>query len=299
MSSAASSLPAAEPTPRVAPPVPRRASVWSDRVFRAVAWTAGGIGMLIPIAIVGFLAWYGLKAVSAAFVFGLPSGSGLDGKGGIWPAIAGSVALVGLGLTMALTFGLGGAIYLAEFNRSARLERVARFAIESLAAVPGLVYGMFGFALLVVGLQLKISLLAGAITLGIVMLPLVLVGAHEALRAVDPALRDAAQALGVSRAYAFRKVAWPTARPAILTAITLAVVHALGAAAPLLFTAATVFSKEPIGLTRPVMSLPTHLYFVTSEIGATAYAYATALVLATLVIAFASLTLLMRRRKAA
>jgi phosphate transport system permease protein len=298
MSNAASYLPSPEPTLRVAARVPRRAGAWSDLAFRAVAWAAGGVGMLIPLAIVGFLAWHGLNAVSLDFIFGLPAGSGLDGKGGIWPAIAGSVALVGLGLTMALALGLGGAVYLAEFNRSARLERVARFAIESLAAVPGLVYGMFGFALLVVGLKLKISLLAGAITLGIVMLPLVLVGAHEALRAVDPALREAAYALGVSRAFAFRKVAWPMARPAILTAITLAVVHALGAAAPLLFTAATVFSKEPIGLTRPVMTLPTHLYFVTSEIGATAYAYATALVLAGLVVAVAALTLLMRRRKA-
>lgn len=296
MSNAASYLPSPERVLGRAA-APRRASAASDRAFRAVAWFAGGIGMLIPIAIVGFLAWHGLKAVSPAFVFGLPTGSALDGKGGIWPAIAGSVALVGLGLTMALALGLGGAVYLAEFNRSARLERIARFAIESLAAVPGLVYGMFGFALLVVGLKLKISLLAGAITLGMVMLPLVLVGAHEALRAVDPALREAAHALGVSRAYAFRKVAWPMARPAILTAITLAVVHALGAAAPLLFTAATVFSKEPIGLTRPVMTLPTHLYFVTSEIGATAYAYGTALVLAALVVMIAAIALLLKGRR--
>jgi phosphate transport system permease protein len=278
-------------------PTPWRKCARSDAGYRLLAWTAGGIGTLIPLAIVGFLAWHGIEAATPAFVFGLPAGSGLDGKGGIWPAVAGSLSLVGLGLVLALALGVGGALYLAEFNRSLHVERIARFCVESLAAVPGLVYGMFGFAFLVVGLQLKISLLSGAITLGILMLPLVLVGAHEAFRGVDPALREAAHALGVSHAYAIRKVVWPAARPAILTATALAMVHALGAAAPLLFTAATVFTKEAVGLTRPVMTLPTHLYYVTSEIGATPYAYATALVLAGVVVLAASATLLLRRRR--
>lgn len=269
----------------------------SDRVYRAAAWSAGGLGVAIPLAILVYLAWYGLPAISSEFLFSPPRGSSLDGKGGIWPAIKGSLALVGLGLVPALLLGVGGGIYLAEFNRSLRLEHVARFCIESLAAVPGLVYSLFGYALLVVALKWKISLAAGAVTLGFVMLPLILIGTHEALRAVNPALREAAHALGVSHAYLFTRVVWPVAWPAILTSIVLAAVHALGAAAPLLFTAATVFSKEPLGLGQPVMALPTHVYFVTSEIGATAYAFGSALVLAILVLAIAAFALLLRRRR--
>jgi phosphate transport system permease protein len=269
----------------------------SDKVYCAVAWTGGAIGVSVPVAIVVYLAWHGLSAVTPEFIFELPRGSSLDGKGGIWPAIKGSLALVGLGLSVALSLGIGGGIYLAEFNRSQTLERIARFCIESLAAVPGLVYSMFGYALLVVMLQLKISLIAGGLTLGFVMLPLILIGTHEALRAVDGGVREAAHALGVSHAYLFGRVVWPIAWPAICTAIVLSAVHALGAAAPLLYTAATVFTKESLGLGKPVMALPTHLYFVTSEIGPTPYAFATAVVLALLVLGVSTVALVLRKRK--
>ena len=274
-----------------------RSSSLSDFFYVLVAWLAGAIGVLLPVAILAYLAWHGLAALTLDFVFGDPIGSSLDGKGGIWPAIKGSLALVGLGLVPALALGVGGGIYLAEFNRSARLERAARFCIESLAAVPGLVYSLFGYALLVVAFNFKISLIAGAVTLGFVMLPLVLIGSHEALRAVDPALREAAHALGVSHTYLLVRVLWPVAWPAILTSIVLAAVHALGAAAPLLFTSATVFTREALGLSKPVMALPTHLYFVTSEIGATGYAFGSALVLAILVLAVSAIALALKRRK--
>jgi phosphate transport system permease protein len=269
----------------------------SDALYRAAAWIAGGIGILIPVAILGYLAWHGLAAVTPDFLLTAPSGSSLDGKGGILPAIKGSLALVALGLAPALLLGIGGGIYLAEFNRSQTMEHAARFCVESLAAVPGLVYSQFGYALLVVALKLKISLIAGAVTLGFVMLPLILIGTHEALRAVDPALREAAHALGVSHAYLFVRVLWPVALPAILTSIVLAAVHALGAAAPLLFTAATVFTKEPLGLFKPVMALPTHLYFVTSEVGATGYAFGSALVLTGLIVGVSVFALLFKRRR--
>jgi phosphate transport system permease protein len=269
----------------------------SDAIYRTVAWIGGGIGVLVPVAIVIYLAWHGWSALTPEFLFDPPRGSSLDGKGGIWPAIKGSLALVGLGLAVSLSLGIGGGIYLAEFNRSAMLERVSRFCIESLAAVPGLVYSMFGYALLVVALGLKISLVAGGLTLGFVMLPLILIATHEALRAVDSGVREAAHALGVSHAYLFARVVWPIAWPAILTGIVLAAVHALGAAAPLLYTAATVFTKDTLGLGKPVMALPTHLYFVTSEIGATPYAFGTALVLVLLVLVVSTVALLLRRRK--
>jgi phosphate ABC transporter permease subunit PstA len=275
----------------------RDLTAWSDTAYCAIAWIGGTIGVLVPLAIVGYLAWHGLSALTVDFLFDPPSGSALDGKGGIWPAIKGSLALVGLALAVSLPLGIGAGVYLAEFNRSDTVERISRFCVESLAAVPGLVYSMFGYALLVVALQFRISLLAGGLTLGFVMVPLILIGTHEALRAVEGGVREAAHALGVSHAYLFGRVVWPIAWPAICTAIVLSAVHALGAAAPLLYTAATVFTKGPLGLEKPVMALPTHLYFVTSEIGATPYAFGTALVLALLILIVSAFVLLLRRRR--
>jgi phosphate transport system permease protein len=281
----------------------RRVPAWiadrtaiSDLIYYSIAWGAGIIGVLIPISILAYLLWNGIGVITAEFLFSPPSGGSLNGEGGIWPAIAGSVALVGYGLLPALILGLGGGIYLAEFNRSRMLEDISRFCIESLSAVPGLVYSLFGYALLVVALKLKTSLIAGAVTLGFVMLPQILIGTHEALRAVDPVLRETAHAMGVSHSYMFARVIWPVAWPAILTSIVLSAIHALGSAAPLLFTAATVFTKEPVSLLKPVMALPTHLYFVTSELGAVPYAFGSALVLAVLVLAISTLALIFKRR---
>src|SRR5262245_59057189 len=104
-----------------------RSAAASDAVYHGVAWAAGLAGIAIPVGILGYLLWFGIAALTPEFLFSPPRGSSLDGAGGIWPAIKGSFALVGIGLALALALGMGGGIYLAEFNRSQRLERVARF----------------------------------------------------------------------------------------------------------------------------------------------------------------------------
>ncbi len=177
--------------------VPVVRALRSDRIYLALAWVAGVLGCLAPMGIFAYLLVNGIGMLTPEFVLDAPR-SALDGGGGIWPAIKGTLALVGLGLCGAFPLAIGAAAYLAEFNRSARLEAAARFCIATLAAVPGLVYSMFGCAPLVVGLKLRISLAAGAITLGCVMLPIILVGAHEAFKGADPARREAGLALGVS-----------------------------------------------------------------------------------------------------
>lgn len=278
------------------PTTARRARLAGDDAYVATAWVAGTIGCLLPVAILAYLVFHGAGALTWEFVSTAPRGGALGGQGGIWPAIKGTLALVGLGLAGAFPLAIAAAAYLAEFNRSAPLEAGARFCIETLAAVPGLVYSMFGYALLVVAFKFRISLAAGAVTLGFVMLPIILMGAHEAFRAVDPARREAALALGVSRWHQFCRVVLPAAWPAVVTATMLAVAHALGAAAPLLYTAATLFTAEQLALFQPVMALPTHLYYVTSEKGATPAAFGTALVLALLVLGCALIALLAKRR---
>jgi phosphate transport system permease protein len=153
------------------------------------------------------------------------------------------------------------------------------FCGECLAGVPAVIYGLFGYSFLVVFAKLRVSLLAGGITLGLVMLPIILIGAYEAIRAVEGKYREAALALGVSRLYAFRKSVWPKARAGLLAAIVLAAGHAFGSAAPVLLTASVVLSQGGLDLSAPVMTLPTHLYYLVSEASSLQQAYATALIL--------------------
>jgi phosphate transport system permease protein len=163
--------------------------------------------------------------------------------------------------------------------------------------VPAIVYGLFGYSFLVVFLRMRTSLLAGGITLGLVMLPIILVGAYEALRAVEAKYREAALALGVSRLYAFRKNVWPKGRAAIVAAVVLAAGHAFGSAAPVLLTASVVISQSGLDLSSPVMTLPSHLYYLVSEARSLDQAYATALILVALLLAGNFSVMLIRSRR--
>ena len=257
-------------------PVARRGA---DAAFSSVAWIAGIAGFAIPAGIVGYVVARGAGVMSWEFLTASPGGARLGTAGGIGPAIVGSFGLAGVGLVVALPLGLGGALYLAEYGGGRRWTRAARVAVEWLAAVPALVYGLFGYALLVVSLSLGISLAAGGLTLGIVMFPILLVGSHEALEAAGRETREVALALGVSRLYAARRVVLRRAWPGIIAATVLAAGHAVGSAAPVLHTASVAYARGGLSLEHPVMTLPTHLYYLVSEATSFDHAYGTALVL--------------------
>jgi phosphate transport system permease protein len=258
----------------------RRTARNSDRAFTAIAWAFGLVGLLLPFGIVGFLLLQGVSRLSWAFLTQAPAGFPLGAGGGVAPAILGTLALVGIGLALALPLGVAGAIGLVEYAApGSRWVRALRFGVECLAAVPAIVFGLFGYAILVVLFRLQISLISGGLTLGLMMLPIILIGAEEALRSVELRLRDAALSLGVSRWNVVRRIVLPKALPGILAATVLAGGHTAGSAAPVLFTAAVAFARGAPALDAPVMTLPTHLYYVVSEGTDLEQAYATALVL--------------------
>jgi phosphate transport system permease protein len=251
-----------------APDSPWRAErmrLWQDSIFTAGAWGVGLLGFALPISIIVFLLYRGAGAITWDLLWQSPRGFPLGGFGGIRPAIEGSIALVVIGLAVSLPLAVGGAIYLTEYSASDRLRRTASFCGECLAGVPAIVYGLFGYSFLVVFLGMRTSLLAGGITLGLVMLPIILVGAYEALRAVEAKYREAALALGVSRLYAFRKNVWPKGCAGLMAAVVLAAGHAFGSAAPVLLIASVVISQSGLDLSSPVMTLPSHLYYLVSE----------------------------------
>jgi len=251
-----------------------------DRAFTLLAWACGLLGIALPLGILAFLLIEGAPRLSIAFLTEAPAGFPLGRAGGVAPAIVGTLALVAIGVAVVLPLGIAGAIGLVEYTPAdSRWLRAVRFGAECLAAVPAIIYGLFGFAVLVVAFGFKISLLAGGLTLGLMMLPIILIGAEEAMRSVEPSLREAGLSLGVSRFNVVRRIVLPKALPGIMAATVLAAGHAAGSAAPVLFTASVAFARGAPTLGAPVMTLPTHLYYLVSEGADLAQAYATALVL--------------------
>ncbi len=197
---------------------------------------------------------------------------------------------------MALPLALGGALYLSEFCGSPRLRSAARVLIESLAAVPSILYGLFGYAFFVVFLQMGISLAAGSLVLAIVMFPIILITAQEALQAVGAEYREAALSLGVDHTAWITRILLRKARGRILAGVVLAVGHALGSAAPVLFTASVYYAAGGLNLNHPVMTLPTHLYHLVSEAVSFDHAYGTALVLVLGLFLFNASAMLLRQQ---
>lgn len=256
----------------------------SQRIFIIVVWGSGALGISIPLAIFSFLVFKGLPVLDGTFLTQPPDGFPLGRSGGIGPAILGSLSLISVGLIAAVPVSLLSALFSSQYCTSPRVLMAVRFSAEVLAAIPSVLYGLFGYALLVILFGLKVSLMAGGLTLGLMMVPVIFTGTHEAFNLANRELRQAALSLGVSKSYYIRRILLPRALPAILTVIMLASMHAMGSAAPVLFTATIVNSIGELGLDLPVMSLPTHIFYLVGEAISLDHAFGTALVLVMILI---------------
>jgi phosphate transport system permease protein len=238
----------------------------------------------------------GAGALSWEFLTQSPRNLGR--AGGIFPAIVGTLYLVGGAILFALPIGVGAAIYLTEYTREGRAVRIIRSGVDLLNGTPSIVFGLFGFAFLVLYLNFGISLLAGQITLGLMVLPTVIRTTEEALRCVPYSLREGSYALGATRWQTIARVVLPPALPGILTGTILSIGRAAGETAPIMFTA-VVFSQRflPSSVMEPVMALPYHLFILATNVpGAGQNQYGTALVLLILVIGIYSVAIFLRYR---
>ncbi|PYJ88005.1 MAG: phosphate ABC transporter permease PtsA, partial [Verrucomicrobia bacterium] len=156
--------------------------------------------------------------------------------GGIWPCIVGTALLVIGSMVLALGIGISSAIYLSEYSRNGPLIRLVRVAILNLAGVPSIVFGLFGFGLFVIFFGWNVSLIAGWFTLGLMVLPAIIIASEESLRAVPQALREGSLALGASKWQTIRKNVLPYAIPGILTSSILGIARVAGETAPIMFT---------------------------------------------------------------
>lgn len=181
----------------------------------------------------------GLPWLDPQFLSGVPSRK--PERAGILPALAGSVQITILVALFTFPTGVAAAIWLHEYARDSRLTRLLRLNIANLAGVPSIIYGIFGLALFVRALGLGYSLVAGALTLSLLILPVVIVATIEALRAVPNSQREGAWALGASRWQVVRGAVLPAAAPGVLTGVILAMARAVGETAPLILVGAVTF----------------------------------------------------------
>lgn len=209
--------------------------------------------------ILAFIFYHGYTAITWEFLTEFPRDSMT--KGGIFPALLGTLLLALGALIIALPLGCGAAIYLAEYARPGPLLTVIRLGINNLSGVPSVVFGLFGLTVFVGFFGFGRSLLSGSLTLGLLVLPTVTSAAEEALRQTPQSFREAAIGLGASRWQAIRQVVLPAALPGMLTGAILALGRAAGETAPIMFTAAAAYSLAlPDSLGSEVMALSTHIY---------------------------------------
>jgi phosphate transport system permease protein len=255
------------------------------------------IAVLPIIAILIYIVYKGAPAISWEFITGFPS----DGmrSGGIWPAIVGTFFLT-MGCAIIVTpIGIGAAIYLAEYAPDNRWTQSIRIAIINLAGIPSVVYGLFGLGLFVIYLNLGISIIAGAFTLAIMTLPVIITTTEEALRAVPQSFRVVSISLGATQWQTVRRIVLPQALPGTITGVILGLERAAGETAPILFTAAVFFLPGlPSSALDPTMALPYHLYVISTQVPgmSSEIQYGTALVLLIFVLGMNLLATVIRSR---
>jgi phosphate transport system permease protein len=218
--------------------------------------------LVITLTLLGILAYvfiHGFRAITWDFLT-LPPTDSMT-KGGIMPAIVGTLYLTFGAISIALPLGVVSAIYLTEYAKQGRLIRMIRVGVNCLAGVPSVVFGLFGLGFFVVFLKFGSSILAGSLTLGILILPTIIGASEEALKSVPQTFREASLALGVSKWNTISRIVLPSALPSILTGAILGVGRAAGETAPIMFTAAAFFTAVlPKSIFDEVMALPYHIY---------------------------------------
>lgn len=187
-------------------------------------------------------------------------------KGGIYPAIIGTLYLVAGSMIIAFPLGVMAGIYIHEYTRDSWYKRFIKLMTNNLAGIPSIVFGLFGMALFVKTMGFGDSIIAGSFTLGILALPVVIRVTEEALIAVEDSFRHGSLALGATKLQTIRKVILPIAYPNIITGLILSIGRVSGETAPILFTVAAYFlPKLPSSIFDQVMALPYHLYVISTS----------------------------------
>jgi len=271
------------------------------KLTQKVVFNILGLFLLASLAILGVIIYFifkrGIGIISLDFLLSMPM-NGMT-EGGILPAILGSFYLVSGAILAATPLGVFAAIYMTEYAHKGKIIRMIRIGVNNLAGVPSVVFGLFGLSVFVKYLNFGVSILSGALTLAIVILPTIIRASEEALMSVPDEYRSSSLALGATKWQTIKNVVLPAAMPGILTGCILGVGRVAGETAPIIFTAATFFSMRlPDSIFSEVMALPYNIYALVSTGTFPAkqvpIAYGTAVVLLALVLLINLIAIVMR-----
>lgn len=263
-----------------------------NNIQKLLIHIAASITILILVFIVVFILSKGIGYINLDFIFNTYSVS--NPNSGVLPMIIGTILILVVTLCIAIPISIISAIYLHEYAKTNRIHSLIEFAIDGLVSVPSIVYGLFGFSLFVITLRSftgGYSILSGALTLSIMILPILIKAIIETLKTIPDSLREASYALGASKTQTVFKVIVPSALGGIINAIILSMGRIISESAPILMTAGMVY-LVPNSIFSSSRTLTTHLYFLASEGVSDAsrnQAYATASILIIIILILNSL----------
>ncbi|MEA4847581.1 MAG: phosphate ABC transporter permease PstA [Clostridiaceae bacterium] len=257
----------------------------NEKIAFSFLWASAVITVVVLIAIIGSVLLNGVGHLSIEFLTQEPENMGKDG--GIFSIIITTVYLALFSLIIAAPIGICAAIFLTEYAREGTVIKLIRFGTESLAGIPSIIFGLFGYVFFVVFLKFRYSLVSGGLTLTLMILPTIIRTAEEAIKMVPLSYREGSLALGATKWQTIYKVVIPAAVPGILTGVILGIGRVVGETAAVIYTAGSSLGL-PNSIWRPGRTMSVHLYILASEglSKGNMYATATVLIITVLIINF-------------
>jgi phosphate transport system permease protein len=244
--------------------------------FFGIVWLVAGFTLIALAIIMGFILVKGVPQISLEFLTQEPSSMGREG--GILSVIVGTLYVTGVAVLIATPIGVAGAVYFTEYAKAGKIVDAIRFFTEVLAGIPSIIFGLFGFAFFVVFLGMGWSILAGGLTLAIMVLPTIIRTTEEALKTVPMSYREGSLALGASRWYTISRVVLPSCKSGILTGVILGLGRAIGETAAVVLTIGGSLNM-PFSIFDSTRTMSVHLYLLASEGISQEKTYATAALL--------------------
>lgn len=205
-----------------------------DILINILIYLCASVSILLLIGIVIYVGYRGMSVINWKFLTTVPSA--IKGTVGIAGNIINTIYIIILTLLIAIPLGVGAAIYLNEYAKPGKLVKLIEFTTETLSGIPSIVFGLFGYVFFGTTLKLGYSILTGALTLSLIVLPLITRNTQEALKTVPDSYRSGALGIGATKWYMIRTILLPSAMPGIITGIILAIGRIVGESAALLFT---------------------------------------------------------------
>lgn len=253
----------------------------SQKIAKFLIWTAALLVMAILFSIIIYILVKGIPMISWQFLTEIPRNMGRSG--GISSSIVGTLLVTAVAVIIATPFGIGTAIYLTEYTRESRITRIIRFSAESLAGIPSIVYGLFGFIFFVIYLKMGWSIVSGGLTMAIMILPTIIRTSEEAIHTVPKLYREVGFSLGASKWQSITKTVLPSALPGIVNGVILSIGRCVAETAAVMLTAGSTL-RMPTSLFAPTRTMAVHFYILAREGISMDNAYGTAALLIILIL---------------